>query len=124
MVTIKGNKMDKKETACFINGNQYNQFTDMEKTLYVIGMIDSILILFYMVDIEKYQTIRNKVKDMTSLEIRKLLDDYLNQNSYVVRRSIRNDNLSESQIKKLILIEESDKDRKSVIKALKEKLEE
>ena len=52
-----------------------------------------------------------------------LLDDYLNQNSYVVRRSIRNDNLSESQIKKLILIEESDKDRKSVIKALKEKLE-
>lgn len=73
--------MNQKETACFINGSQYNQFTDMEKTLYVIGMIDSILILFYMVDIEKYETIRAKVKDMTSLEIRKLLDDYLKKNS-------------------------------------------
>lgn len=72
--------MDKKETACFIIGNQYNQFTDIEKTLYAMGMIDSILILFYMVDPEKYQTIKAKVKDMTSQEVRKLLDNYLKKN--------------------------------------------
>lgn len=66
---------------------------------------------------------KEEVKIVTKDNSDPLLDDYLNQNSYVVRRSIRNDDLSDSQIKKLIKIEEEDKNRKSVLKALKDKLE-
>ena len=83
--------MDKKEASYFINGEQYIKFSLTEKTLYVLGMIDSILSMLHIIDPDKYQTIKNKVRNLTSSQLRKVLDDYLKKNpqslSFCVARS-------------------------------------
>jgi hypothetical protein len=72
--------MVKKEANYFISGEQYNNFTVTERTLYVLGMMDSILAMLQMIDLDRYQTIRAKVKNMNSSQIRKVLDAYLTKN--------------------------------------------
>lgn len=72
--------MVQKEVNYFISGEQYNNFTVTERTLYVLGMMDSILTMLYMINRDRYQTIRVKVKNMTSSQLRKMLDDYLSKN--------------------------------------------
>ena len=51
-----------------------------------------------------------------------MLDDYLNRNKHVVKKSISEDDLSKDVLHKLVSIEEGDKKRKDVLKALKNKL--
>ena len=51
-----------------------------------------------------------------------MLDDYLARGKNVVRKNILEDNLSKDQLKKLLVMEESDKNRYSVIEVIKEKL--
>jgi len=78
-------------------------------------------------DIKSIKKEEKKEEEVESFEednSNPLLDDYLNQNSYVVKKSLREDNLSGYQLKKLIEIEKADKNRKSVLKALFNKLEE
>jgi len=70
----------KKEANYFISGEQYNNFTVTERTLYVLGMMDSILTMLYMINRDRYQTITAKVKNMTSSQLRTVLDDYLKKN--------------------------------------------
>lgn len=72
--------MVKKEANYFISGEQYSNFTVTERTLYVLGMMDSILTMLHMIDQDRYQTIKAKVKNMTSSQIRTVLDDYLKKN--------------------------------------------
>jgi hypothetical protein len=72
--------MVQKEASYFINGEQYIEFSITEKTIYVLGMMDSILAMLQMIDLDRYQTIRAKVKNMNSSQIRKVLDDYLTKN--------------------------------------------
>lgn len=52
-----------------------------------------------------------------------LLDDYLNRNENVVLKNLHQDPLNHSIIEKLIKIENSDKKRDKILKALKRKLE-
>jgi len=51
-----------------------------------------------------------------------MLDDYLNRNENVVKKSISEDNLNKGTIEKLMNIENKDKKRKNIIGALKYKL--
>jgi hypothetical protein len=74
--------MDKKEASYFISGEQYIKFSLTEKTLYVLGMMDSILSMLHMIDPDKYQTIKDKVRNMSSSQLRKVLDDYLKNDSH------------------------------------------
>ncbi len=71
--------MKKRAKTCFINGNKYREFSEKEKTFYVIGIMDAILTMFFMIEPEKYQIIEDKVKSMTPLQIRILFDKYLEE---------------------------------------------
>ena len=52
-----------------------------------------------------------------------MIDDYLNRNQYVVLKNIKEDNLDNDILDQLLELEENTKQRKRVIKAIKEKLE-
>ena len=51
-----------------------------------------------------------------------MLDDYLGRNTNVVVKNVEEDNLSKKQLENLLVLEESDKKRKVVIRAIKQKL--
>jgi len=51
-----------------------------------------------------------------------ILEDYLARGSNVVKKNILEDNLSNEQLKELLKIEESDKNRHAVIFAIKKRL--
>ena len=51
-----------------------------------------------------------------------ILEDYLARGSAVVKKNVEEDNLSEAQLKELLKIEKSDKNRYSVISAIKKRL--
>ncbi len=53
-----------------------------------------------------------------------LSEDYLGRNSQVVVKNIQTDKLNKEQLRKLLLLEKSNKKRYAVIKALEKKLEE
>ncbi|KKL54040.1 hypothetical protein LCGC14_2269410 [marine sediment metagenome] len=52
-----------------------------------------------------------------------MLDDYLGRNTNVVISNIKKDNLSKEQLDGLLVLEESNKKREGVIKAIKKKLD-
>lgn len=52
-----------------------------------------------------------------------MLEDYLGRNSRVVIKNILSDDLNKEQLDNLLIIEQSDKNRKTVIKAINDKLE-
>ena len=51
-----------------------------------------------------------------------MLDDYLGRNTNVVRKNIEEDDLSQEQLKNLLKLEKSDKNRRVVIKDIERKL--
>lgn len=53
-----------------------------------------------------------------------MLDDYLGRNTNVVKKNIEEDDLSKKQLENLLELEKSDKKRKVVINAIKQKLRE
>lgn len=53
-----------------------------------------------------------------------LLDDYLERNARTVVKNVKEDDLSEEQLEELLELEEAGKDRVSVVKAIKSRLEE
>ena len=53
-----------------------------------------------------------------------MLEDYLGRNTSVVKKNVEEDNLSNDQLKELLKLEKSDKNRSPIVKALKKKLKE
>lgn len=60
------------------------------------------------------------MEDQDSYE---MSDDYLDQNARTVRKSIRNDDLSEGVLKNLLETEKKGKNRKTVKKEIKKRLD-
>ena len=53
-----------------------------------------------------------------------ILEDYLERNTNVVKKNVREDALSKDQFEKLLVLEKAGKNRKAVIKAIEGRLEE
>ena len=53
-----------------------------------------------------------------------MLDDYLARGKFVVKKAIVNDNLSKEKLEKLLKLEAHGKDRKIIVDAIKQKLDE
>jgi len=51
-----------------------------------------------------------------------LLDDYLNRNTHVVKKNLKNDNLDKKTLEGLFKMEKENKKRQAVIKIIEEKL--
>jgi len=51
-----------------------------------------------------------------------MLEDYLGRNTNVVIKNVQEDNLSKEQLKNLLELEESNKKRRAIIKAIKKRL--
>lgn len=69
---------------------------------------------------EPEETKESVPKEKDSKDV--MLDDYLSRNTNVVKKNIEDDDLSKEQLKNLLELENSDKKRKVVIKAIKQKL--
>ncbi|MDD2352066.1 MAG: hypothetical protein WCV43_05830 [Candidatus Caldatribacteriota bacterium] len=72
--------MKKRTKMCFIDGNKYITFTEQEKAFYLIGIMDSILTMLYMIEPQKFHEIKDKVKNMTPSKIKNLIENYFRDN--------------------------------------------
>ena len=72
--------MKKRTKICFIDGNKYMTFAEKEKTFYLIGIMDSILAMLYMIEPQKFNEIKDKVKNMTPSKIKNLIEMYFKKN--------------------------------------------
>ncbi len=82
----------------------------------------------------KYDTYRNELRKLykeiisllggkeTEEDLSRFTNDYLNQNSRTVLKSLDEDNLSQEFLEELLKEEKKNKNRKTVLKKLKERL--
>jgi len=71
------NAQDQEGVFSFVSGNQYIEFSELGKKMYVAGMIDILYLTFWTLNPEKYQEYIKEMKNMPLLQITKIFDKYL-----------------------------------------------
>ena len=74
------NAKEQEEVLNATNGNEYLKFQEYERVFYVRGLMDAVYAIFQAFNPEIYQKYEDKMKDMTVLQLTKILDKYLEEN--------------------------------------------